>query len=224
MSAPGQHLPGPGKLPGLTGGPTPPGLRRFLAPRPTVVPGERCEMCAESLGEEHPHLVDMQRRSVMCTCRGCYLLFTPEGAGAGRYRPVPDRYRYDPNFRLAPGQWDEMQIPVSVAFVFHNSDLERAVAFYPSPGGATESLLPLETWQEVMAANPAMADVAPDVEALLLRRSDQGVECYLVPIDACYDLVGRVRMHWKGFDGGEEVWTEIDKFFSTLRDRSEGWR
>jgi hypothetical protein len=133
---------------------------------------------------------------------------------------VPDRYRHDPEFRLTPEQWDRLQIPVSVAFFFRNSDLDEVVAFYPSPGGATQSLLDLAAWQDVVAANPAFADVAPDVEALLLRRVEGRVEGYLVPIDACYDLVGRVRLCWKGFDGGEEVWAEIDAFFARLRERS----
>jgi hypothetical protein len=95
------------------------------------------------------------------------------------------------------------------------------VAFYPSPAGATESLLPLETWERVLAANPAMADVAPDVEALLVdRRPDGGFACHLVPIDACYELVGLVRLHWKGFDGGREAREAMEDFFAGLRGRS----
>ena len=41
-----------------------------------------------------------------------------------------------------------------------------------------------------------------------------------MPVDACYDLVGRVKLGWKGFDGGEEVWEEIDRFFARLRERA----
>ena len=106
----------------------------------------------------------------MCTCRGCYLLFTPDGAGGGRYRAVPDRYaRRSPTSQLSPGQWDALQIPVSVAFFFVNSALDRVAAFYPSPAGATESLLSLDTWDEVVAANPELATLEPDVEAFLVR-------------------------------------------------------
>lgn len=212
MTTTGPPGPGPGAAT------MPDSLRRLLQRRPPVVPGERCEMCSEPVGEGHSHVVNLDRRTVMCTCRGCYLLFTADGAG--RYRAVPDRYRYDPEFRLTPAQWDSLQIPVSVAFLFRNSDLDETVAFYPSPGGATQSLLDLAAWQEVVAANPAVADVSPDVEALLLRRVEDRVECYLVPIDACYDLVGRVKLNWKGFDGGEEVWAEIDRFFADLRERA----
>ena len=38
-----------------------------------------------------------------------------------------------------------------------------------------------------------------------------------MPIDACYRLVGLVRLHWKGFDGGTEAWQAIDGFFDELR-------
>ena len=88
--------------------------------------------------------------------------------------------------------------------------------------GATESLLSLETWEELARANPLLASLATDVEALLVRNVQRrgGFECYIVPIDACYELVGRIRRRWKGFDGGEEAWKEIDGFFADVRGRS----
>ena len=209
------------------------GLRRFVGPqpeappvpgrdreKPRAAPGEACEMCAEPVGDGHSHVVNLDSRQIMCTCRACWLLFTHSGAAGGRYRAVPDRYLRDPSFRLADGDWEALQIPVRVAFFFHNSDLARVAGFYPSPAGATESLLPLEAWAEVVAANPVMTDLAPDVEALLVRRAGDGFECFLVPIDACYQLVGLVRMHWKGFDGGQEAWEAIDGFFDAVRERS----
>jgi hypothetical protein len=177
-------------------------------------------MCDEALAQDHRHVVNLETRNLLCACTACHLLFTHEGAARGRYRAVPDRHLYDASLELSERQWDELQIPVGMAFFFLNSSLGRFVAFYPSPAGATESLLPLETWRQVMEANPAFGSITPDVEALLLRRMDGRFECYLAPIDASYELVGRVRRHWKGFDGGEEVWTEIAGFFSTLRERS----
>jgi hypothetical protein len=177
-------------------------------------------MCAEPLGDGHSHVVNLDSRQIMCTCRACWLLFTHQGAAGGRYRAVPDRYLFDPGFKLGDGAWEALQIPVRVAFFFFNSDLGKVAAFYPSPAGATESLLSLEAWADVVAANPAMSDLAPDVEAMLVRRAGEGFECYLVPIDACYELVGLVRMHWKGFDGGEEAWAAIDGFFDAVRERS----
>jgi hypothetical protein len=177
-------------------------------------------MCATPIPEEHSHVANIETRSIMCTCRPCYLLFTARGAAGGRYRAVPDRYLYDPAFTLTDAQWDTIQIPVRIAFFFHNSQLDRVVAFYPSPAGATESLLDLATWDEVVGANPMLASLEPDVEGLIVRRTSAGYECYLAPIDACYELVGRVKLHWKGFDGGQEAWAQIDAFFERLRERS----
>ncbi|HEV3362700.1 MAG TPA: DUF5947 family protein, partial [Acidimicrobiia bacterium] len=103
---------------------------------------------------------------------------------------------------------------------FYNSDLARSVAFYPGPAGATESLLPLESWEAMRESNPLFASIEDDVEALLVRRNGDTFECYLVPIDVCYELVGTVRLHWKGFDGGEEAQAAIGEFFDGLRERS----
>ena len=44
-------------------------------------------------------------------------------------------------------------------------------------------------------------------------------EYYLAPIDACYELVGRIRMQWRGLGGGTEVWEEITRFMTQLGDR-----
>jgi hypothetical protein len=199
------------------------GRIRDHRPRPTVRPGERCEMCAEPLPDFHGHVVDLEHRSLMCTCRGCYLLFTSGGAGGSHFRAVPDRYLAFADFELSAAEWDALQIPVSVAFFFVNSSLGRVAAFYPGPAGATESLLSLETWDAMVTANPTLAKLAPDVEALLVRadpRGEQPAECYLVPIDACYELVGHLRMLWRGFDGGREANDALEQFFDGVRDRA----
>jgi hypothetical protein len=184
--------------------------------------GERCELCREPIGDEHSHLVDVEARNLMCACRGCYLLFTSSGAGGGHFRAVPDRYLAFEGFRLSSSQWDSLQIPVSVAFFFMNSALDRVAAFYPGPAGATESLLPLETWREVVAANPELSTLEPDVEAFLVRadRDLGGAECFIVPIDACYDLVGQLRLLWRGFDGGRDARDALDAFFDRIRSKA----
>ncbi|WP_046470690.1 DUF5947 family protein [Allosalinactinospora lopnorensis] len=199
--------------------PEPAGLRRFLKRGPSPVPGEQCEMCAEPLHESHSHVADLDHRSVLCACRACHLLFTTKGAAGGRYLSVPERYLHDPGFPISDAQWDALQIPVRMVFFLRNSDQGRTVALYPSPAGATESTLPLDTAAGILDLNPAFADLADDVEALLLHRREDAFECFLLPVDACYRLVGLVRMRWKGFDGGEEAWTAINGFFADLRER-----
>jgi Family of unknown function (DUF5947) len=197
------------------------GLRRIISERPAPVVGERCEMCAEPITDGHPHVVDLESRALMCTCRGCYLLFTAEDAQL-RYRAVPDRYLSFPDVTLDARQYDELEIPVGLAFLFSSSVLNRTVAFYPGPAGATESELPLEAWTRVVEANPQLSVLRADVEALLLRGTDRGSEfsCHLVPIDACYALVGQLRRVWRGFDGGTEAHQAMEDFFAEIAARS----
>jgi len=183
---------------------------------PAAPAEERCELCTEPVGPEHDHLVDLGARQLMCACRGCYLLFLSEGAGGVRFRAVPDRYLELGDFALSPAQWDALAIPVGVAFFFENSSLGRVTAFYPGPAGATESELPLDAWDEIAAANPTVAGLQADVEALLVRADPRGgrIEGFVVPIDACYELVGHLRRLWRGFDGGTEARARLDAFFA----------
>ncbi len=198
-------------------------LRRITTTRPEPVVGERCEMCAEAIAEEHQHVVNLESRVLMCTCRGCYLLFTAEHAEM-RYRAVPDRYLSFPGFSFGASEWDELQIPVGLAFLFQNSVQDRIVAFYPGPAGATESELPLDAWTRIVTANPQLGHLRADVEALLLRGPDRedhpDFSAHVVPIDTCYELVGRLRTLWRGFDGGEEARAAIEEFFATVEQRS----
>jgi Family of unknown function (DUF5947) len=166
-------------------------------------------------------VVDLVGRGLMCTCRPCYLLFTAEGAEL-RYRAVPDRYLSFPGAVLDARQWDELEIPVGLAFFFGNSELGRTVAFYPGPAGAAESELPLGAWDRVVEAHPVLRTLAPDVEALIVRMPERQAQavCFLVPIDRCYELVGALRRVWRGFDGGQEARALLEEFFADLAARS----
>lgn len=170
-------------------------------------------MCTEEVGEEHAHLVDIESRNLMCACRPCYLLFTHDGAASGRFRSVPDRYEALPGLALNQSRWDGLQIPVGVAFFFMNSALDRIAAFYPSPAGATESELGVDVAD-------LLPPLVPDVEAVLVRMVDGAGEAFLVPIDVCYELVGTLRMHWRGFDGGQQVHEAVDAIFSRVAERA----
>jgi hypothetical protein len=196
--------------------------------RPPEPAGERCEMCNELIADEHQHVVNVAARQLMCVCRACYLLFT-DGSAQLRYRAVPDRYLAFPDFALDRRAWAALQIPVGVAFFFTNSELGRTVAFYPGPAGATESELDLDAWNAISGADPRVGLLADDVEALLVRvpeadGSEDGEfaqpQSYLVPIDACYEFVGRLRLLWRGFDGGQEARAFIDGFFAEIAARA----
>jgi hypothetical protein len=177
-------------------------------------------MCAEVLTDRHGHLVDTEKRSLTCACRACYLLFTHEGAAGGRYRAVPERVRHDPDRPLTDMDWNELQIPVAMAFFFFNSALGRVVAGYPSPGGTTECELDLAGWDRLAAAYPLFGEMAPDVEAIFVNRAENGNEVFLIPIDECYSLVGELRLLWQGFDGGAEARAALATFLESLRKRA----
>lgn len=181
---------------------------------------ERCELCAESIPSEHRHLLELSTRELECVCQACRLLFERPAAGGDQYRLVPDRRWYVVDFDLADPVWAGLSIPVDMAFFLYSSAAERVVAYYPSPAGPTESLLELTAWEEVTAANPVLAGMEHDVEALLVNRAKGARDHLLAPIDDCYSFVGLIRTQWKGLSGGDEIWAEIDDFFAQLRQRA----
>lgn len=204
----------------MTTSPTEVLARIRTARPPSESADERCEMCADPIADQHQHVVNVAARQLMCVCRGCYLLFTDAGATL-RYRAVPDRYLSFPEFALGRTEWEALQIPVGFAFFFRNSGLGRTVAFYPGPAGACESELDMAAWAAV-SDDPRVALLTDDVEALLVRAPDSGhpPDCFLVPIDACYEFVGGLRLLWRGFDGGTQAREFIDGFFARVAERS----
>jgi hypothetical protein len=181
---------------------------------------EKCEFCAAVIASEHGHVADLEQSSLMCACRPCYLLFTHGQAGRGRYRSVPDRYAVDPDRPMTAAEWDMLDIPVGLAFFLRSSAAGEVTGFYPSPAGATQCRLDLAAWDRLAADHPLLAALAPDVEAALICRTDTSVEHFLVPVDVCYELAGRMRLHWRGFDGGEQARESIAEFLDKVRSRA----
>ena len=124
--------------------------------------------------------------------------------------------------RPRPGRWESLEIPVGLAFFFRNSLLDKYIVFYPGPAGATESELPIDSFETVLAENPGLSQMRADVEALIVSvpTSGQSPRCFVVPIDACYELVGRLRTVWRGFDGGQDAARAVDEFFGRVEARS----
>jgi Family of unknown function (DUF5947) len=191
------------------------------AEAPAAEPQEICDLCGEPVEPGHRHIVDVADRRILCACRACTILFDRPGAGGGHLKMLPTRRRRLEGFSLDDAAWERLRIPVDMAFFFRSTPAERVLAFYPSPMGPTESLLELETWTELEAANPVLAEMEDDVEALLVSRAHGAREHWIVPIDDCYELVGVIRSRWKGLAGGEEVWEAIDRFFDDLATREE---
>jgi hypothetical protein len=196
-------------------------LQQILRKRPSPAAGERCDYCSVPVGPNHSHLIDLQARRILCSCRPCFLVFEPRGAAQGRYKPIPARYARIDASALAAERWDALAIPIGLAFFFFNSIEEKTVAFYPGPAGATESLLPLEAWQAIESLDPALAAIEADVEAVLIDRRGPRTLAYIVPIDAAYELVGLIRASWRGFDGGDETHRRIAEFFARVDERCD---
>lgn len=191
-------------------------LRTFLRQKPAA-PGTRCELCAASIGE-HPHLLELQTRKIVCSCRSCAILFSSQNANS--YRRVPRDVFLLADFALSDAQWDSLAIPINMAYFCQRTGASAPAVFYPSPAGATESLLPVESWQEFVTANPALHSMEPEVQCLLVNRITTPHRYFLAPIDECYRLVGLIRSRWRGFSGGADVWKEIGVFFNSLEERS----
>lgn len=190
-------------------------LRRFARPRTAP---KRCELCSVGLAANHRHMLEMSNGRIICACDSCALRF--QTVLDGRFRLIPRDIRSLPELNWTDVDWESLALPINLAFFLRSTPEQRMKAMYPSPAGATESLLPLKAWDSLVANNVVLAEMQPDVEALLVNRVGTKREHYLAPIDVCFELVGLIRVHWRGLAGGEIVWGEIDKFFSRLQSES----
>ncbi len=195
-------------------------LRRYTQAAAKSVE-ERCDLCGQVIPPKHRHLLEVATRQVVCVCQACSILFDQRAASQGVYRLIPERRLELPDFQMTEAQWESLRIPVGIAFFVDNTPDDRVVAYYPSPMGATQSLLRLETWTELVSANPILWTLERDVEALLVNRSRGARQSYVVPIDECFMLIGLIRTNWRGLSGGREVWDEIGRFFEGLSSRSK---
>ena len=149
--------------------------------------------CAAARWRRAPASASSRRRGSCCVCatpaRFSFRAATPSTSGCRDAIRVLARF---PAHRRAVGQpadSDRDGVLLSRA--------ARPDGSWPSirvPAGPTESLLPLETWDEIVAENPVLATLEPDVEALLVNRLGVGrasglqrasPDYYILPIDEC---------------------------------------
>lgn len=189
-------------------------LRRLAKPsqQPLL---ERCELCNLVLPPTHRHLLDLTSRQVACSCDPCALLF--QNAVGAKFKLIPRDAQALPNIQMTDAEWENLSLPIDLAFFFYSTPQQKMTAMYPSPAGPTESLLTLSSWETLVRQNPALQTIEADVEALLVNRSKGAREYFIAPIDVCFELVGTIRVHWRGLSGGDEVWREIENFFAKLR-------
>jgi hypothetical protein len=191
------------------------------APAPAAAIEERCDMCSVPIPADHRHLLHVEDRLIVCTCETCRALF----AGEGAYRPTGTRTVWLDGLVLSDEHWASFGIPIGLAFFFHSSTGGPAgggglVAFYPSPAGTTECELDLGPWQQLVAANPVLAGLEPDAEALIVNRLGNVRRQAIVPIDECYRLVGLVRVSWEGISGGTGMEEAVARFFDETEERA----
>ena len=79
---------------------------------------ERCELCSAALAHEHPHLVQLISRQIVCACEACATLF--DGMAGGKYRRVSRRAQLLANFQITDAQWENLLIPINMAFFFRS--------------------------------------------------------------------------------------------------------
>ena len=178
--------------------------------------GESCDLCGNEIPPDHRHVLQLTERRILCVCESCLAL----RSGDPELRPSGTRVVWLDDFELSDELWARFQIPIGLAFFLRDSAAGRVVALYPSPAGATESELDLDAWDELGAANPALADLEADAEALIVNRMGEPPQHAIAPIDECYRLVGLIKASWEGISGGVGPEEAIERFFDELRMRS----
>ena len=194
-------------------------LRSFAGTKPNDGPArapvEQCELCSIRIPAQHRHLVEVQTQKITCACDPCALRF--HDVVGGRFKLIPRDARLLSDFAISDADWENFALPINLAFFYYSTPRGKMMAYYPSPAGATESLLPLNAWETLVRQNAPLKSMQADVEALLVNRAGQARDYFIAPIDKCYELVGTIRMHWRGLSGGQEAWEKIEEFFTVLK-------
>jgi hypothetical protein len=199
------------------------GLRRFLpespaeaAPAPAASEDEQCELCTLTLAAKHRHLLHLDERRILCVCETCWAV----RSGEAEFRPVGNRTVWLDDFALTDEQWASFQIPIGLAFFMVSTVSGGVIALYPSPAGATECELDLESWERLVAENPALGSLEADAEALIVNRMAEPPTHVIAPIDVAYQLVGVVKASWEGISGGRATEDAVAGYFEGLRERA----
>jgi hypothetical protein len=187
-------------------------LGRLARPEP-VLEVEKCEVCGSSLSEDHRHLLELAERRILCACEPCIAM----RSGVENYCPVGTRTLWLDDFEFPDELWAAFQLPIGLAFFLRSTGTNTVVALYPSPAGATESELHLESWQALVARNPILEQLEADGEALVVNRMTDPPEHAIVPIDECYRLVGLIKSNWTGISGGNAIADAVPRFFKHVR-------
>jgi hypothetical protein len=112
----------------------------------------------------HAHLVERATRKFFALVLNVFLL-----GGGERFAALRARADALHDFDLSDDEWEGFRIPIDLAFVFRSTPAQGPVAMYPGRP-ARSSLLAADGWSRLVDANPMLAHLDPDVEALLVNR------------------------------------------------------
>ena len=191
------------------------GLGRLARPAP-VEETEVCELCQRPVSDDPRHLLELDERRILCACEPCMAI----KSGLSNYAPVGVRTLWLDDFVFPDELWAAFQLPIGLAFFMRSTGTNSVVALYPSPAGATESELHLESWTKLVELNPILLDLEADAEALVVNRITQPAQHAIVPIDECYRLVGLIKSTWTGISGGSAIEDAVPKFFEYVRNKA----
>jgi hypothetical protein len=191
------------------------GLGRLARPAP-VKDTEKCEICGMPISDDHRHLLELNERRILCACEPCLAM----KSGLENYCPVSTRTLWLDDFVFPDELWAAFQLPVGLAFFMRSTGTNSVVALYPSPAGATECELHLESWDKLVELNPILRDLEADAEALVVNRMVGAHQHAIVPIDECYRLVGLIKSTWEGISGGNAIQDAVPKFFEYVRHKA----
>jgi hypothetical protein len=193
-------------------------LRAYArAPAPSENEGDdRCDLCGRPLSDRHDHLVELAARALRCACPGCAALgSTASGRATLRIERRARRLREG----LDDAAWAALGIPIGLAYIVRWSQGDEVVAGFPSAGGAATAPLDGAVWASVVQRIPGLADLRPDVEALLVRRLAGAREQWVVSLDLCHELLGHLRRP-PGGAGSGAVAAAVERFFAALAEEA----
>ncbi|MGQ0678831.1 MAG: DUF5947 family protein [Actinomycetota bacterium] len=188
------------------------GLRQLVKP-PAPDKDEHCELCNLPIPARHRHLLHLDERRIVCVCATCWAL----RSGDAEFRPAGNRTVWLTDFQLPPELWASFQVPIGLCFFFSSGSVKKVVGLYPSPAGATECELYLDSWEELKELNPVLATIEVDIEALIINRLVDPHQYAIAPIDQAYELVGLIKANWEGISGGAGLSAAVENFFDQLK-------
>jgi uncharacterized protein DUF5947 len=188
------------------------GLRQLVKPPPQE-DEERCDLCNLPIPTKHRHLLHLDERRIVCVCATCWAI----RSGDAEYRPAGNRTVWLDDFDLPGELWASFQVPIGLCFFFFSGTARKIIGLYPSPAGATECELYLDSWDELKELNPILETLEVDIEALIINRLVEPPLYAIAPIDQAYELVGLIKANWEGISGGSGLSAAVENFFEGLR-------